>query len=667
MKQKAIILLSLLTLPLATAIAQPEEEITVIGVTPNHGLGLPLEKLPYNVQSADAADLERTQSLDLSDYLRNNLGSISSNDAANNPLQADLQFRGYSASPLLGLAQGIAVYQNGVRVNEPLGDTVNWDLLPESAIHGVNLISGANPLFGLNTLGGALDVSMKNGFNSEGHHAEIYGGSFQRIVTSVESGGNNGEWGYYGNINYFDENGWRDESASDAINFYGTLGWRSTLSELNLSVQHGDSELLGNGAIPIELTDIDRAAIFTAPDRTENNLIMFSIDGNHNFSDTIKLSGNAFYRQNNTDSFNGDGTELSLCEWSTGATGLLDGLEEDDLEEFDLDDDELCDEQYADADALQTELNRLVMQAGEDEEFDLEDLIAEDELSGDLANLPDEDAVLAINNQSDRKQKSYGTDIQLSFLGDLFGNSNSLVAGIAYYNGRSWFTSQTELATLDEQTRSTEGLGTALFIDEAETRIKTETETFSGYFLNAMELTEQLTLTLSARMNNTLINLQDLSGERPELNGEHDYFRINPGVGLAWQFSDNLNFYGNYSESNRAPTPIELACNSSVYEQVVAREIADAGPNADEDAIRDSVEFECRLPNAFLADPPLEDVVTRGFEAGIRGDTAVARYHLGFFHSTNHDDILFQTTGRATGLFANINKTRRLGLETLLS
>ena len=123
-----------------------------------------MEKIPYNVQSASSDDLDRSQSLGLSDFLKHNLGSVTLNDAQNNPLQPDIQYRGYTSSPLLGLAQGMAVYQNGVRINEPLGDTVNWDLLPESAIYGIDLISGANPLFGLNTLGGALSVEMKDGF-----------------------------------------------------------------------------------------------------------------------------------------------------------------------------------------------------------------------------------------------------------------------------------------------------------------------------------------------------------------------------------------------------------------------------------------------------------------------------------------------------------------------
>ena len=628
-------LLILLALSGAGAAQETLEEIKVIGVTPaRDGVGLSADKIPYRVQSSSAADIDRSQSLDISDYLRHNLASVTHNDAQNNPLQPDIQYRGYTASPLLGLAQGMSVYQNGVRINGPLGDTVNWDLLPESAIYSIDLSGGANPLFGLNTVGGALSLKMKDGFNSDGHSAEVYGGSFGRIVTSAESGGNNGAMGYYANVSYFEEDGWRDESPSDALNLYGSLSWRSALSRLNLNVQHGNSNLIGNGAIPEELLAADRAAIFTAPDVTENDLIMVSLDGSHNFNDRIKLDFNFFYRENDGSSFNGDGSEFGL-EFDDDGMWML--VEEDD-DDGGHDDDDNGHDDDDDHDH------------GDDDHDEEEGVATYGD--GDPSGLD----YVAINNTSSRRQQSYGADLQLTFLNDLMGRENQLLMGFTYYKGDSAFHSETELAGLDPITRSTVGLGSGVFVEQARTHLETETETTSFYFMNALSLTQQLTLVVSGRLNNTLLDLQDLSGERPELNGEHDFFRFNPAVGLTFAPVDSLNLYGSYSESNRAPTPVELACNDSVFER--ARLFAD---NPDE------VEFECRLPNAFLADPPLNDVVSKSFEIGVRGDAGIADYHLGFFHTTNHDDILFQTTGRATGLFANVNKTRHLGFEGQLN
>ncbi|MCK5191476.1 MAG: TonB-dependent receptor plug domain-containing protein, partial [Methylococcales bacterium] len=188
------------------------ETLEVIGVTPTHGVGLAEEQLPYPVQSATSEDLQRSQSLDLTQYMNRNLGSVTINAAQNNPLQPDLQYRGFSASPLLGVPQGISVYQNGVRIQEPFGDNINWELLPENAIASMNLIGGSNPLFGLNTLGGAISLQTKNGFTHPGHELEVYGGSWGRVATQAESGWNNGQFGYFGAFNYFAEDGWRDAS-----------------------------------------------------------------------------------------------------------------------------------------------------------------------------------------------------------------------------------------------------------------------------------------------------------------------------------------------------------------------------------------------------------------------------------------------------------------------
>jgi len=639
----------------------PVEEVIVIGVTPVAGPGQPLGKLPFNAQTISAADLANSLSLDITDHLNSNQASVSLNAAQNNPLQPDLQYRGFTASPLLGLPQGVAVYQDGVRLNEPLGDAVNWDMLPESAISSMTLLSGANPVFGLNALGGAINVQMKNGFNYQGNEAEVYTGDWNRRVGSIESGNNNGTWGYYVNLSYFEEDGWRDLSDSDALNFYGSLSWRDgTRTALDLVVQDGQSELTGNGASPAGLLSLDRAAVFTAPDITENDLSLFSLKGRHYLQEDLLFSGTVYRRSNDTDAFNGDASEFEQCEFAGGAQALFE--EADDLEELldselGIDLDDICegeDESITSFALLEQLIIDQAAQAGLDpEDFELENIAAELSGSGILS---DE----AVNNISNRDQTSDGLESQLTFLQDVAGLSNRLVVGVSYFNGESRFRSVTELSGLDPATRSTAGLGTGAFVDEAATDIFTETRTWSLYFTDSLDLTESLTLTLAGRFNESDVTLRDRSGERPELNGDHRFSRFNPSVGLTWQMDEGINVYVAYNESNRVPTPIELSCNDAIFSAAQSR-VADEGGDPED------VDFECRLPNAFLADPPLDDVVTQNVEAGFRIRTDDIRYTLGLFHAVNQDDIIFQTTGRATGLFANVDKTRRLGLESSLS
>ena len=644
-----IFLLQLLLIAPLSAADAPEE-IVVIGVTPARGSELPESKIPYNVQSASAAGLADSQSLDVTDYLNRNFLSISINDAQNNPLQPDVQYRGFTASPLLGLAQGMTVHENGVRINEPLGDTVNWDLIPASAIYSINLIGGANPLFGLNTLGGALSIEMKNGFNTQGHQLEVSGGSFNRIVTTLESGGNKDGFAWYGNLHYFREDGWRELSPSNALNFYGSLGWQGQRSELQLNLQHGNSSLNGNGPLPQQLLAINRTTVFTAPDITRNDLYMVSADVTHTFTDRTKVSGNVFYRDNQTHSFNGDLSNYSLCDLSNGSF-LVRGIEPDQLDALGLDKSGICQNNVlnaADPASLETALNAMLAPGAT--AFNIVDLTSGLSGTGVLADA-------AVNNISDLSQRSYGTDLQATFTQDLFGRGNQLISGFAWYKGVSGFVSRLELSGLDPVSRTTSGLGTGTFVDEAATNIETQTETFSLYATDTIDLTEKLVATVSGRFNHTRITLADQSGQRPELNGQHSFSRFNPAIGITYQLSPDINLYGGYSESSRAPTPIELSCNNSVYDTAVANAVA-AGNNPDD------VEYECRLPNAFLSDPPLQQVVARNFDLGIRGKYLAMKYRLGFFHTVNNNDIIFQTTGRATGLFANVNQTQRAGFES---
>lgn len=149
----------------ATPVQEPtppkyREMIEVVGATPIHGLGMDRSKIPSNVQAVTTADLARTPGVHFGDQLTAGFASVHMNDAQANPFQPDIQFKGFAASPLLGLPQGIAVYQDGVRLNEPFGDTVNWELLPTNAIASINLMPGSNPLFGLNALGGAETATI---------------------------------------------------------------------------------------------------------------------------------------------------------------------------------------------------------------------------------------------------------------------------------------------------------------------------------------------------------------------------------------------------------------------------------------------------------------------------------------------------------------------------
>ncbi|MEO8316633.1 MAG: Plug domain-containing protein, partial [Pseudomonadota bacterium] len=187
---------------------QALDPVEIIGITPLPGAELEARDIAAPVQTATAEDIESSHALGLGDFMNRSLGSVYVNDVQNNPLQPDVNFRGYTASPLLGTPQGLSVYLDGVRLNQPFGDVVSWDLIPKQAIASMALVPGSNPLFGLNTLGGALALRTKDGVSNPGVAVGLNYGSNNRRSIEAEVGGNteNGLY-WYGTANKLKDDG----------------------------------------------------------------------------------------------------------------------------------------------------------------------------------------------------------------------------------------------------------------------------------------------------------------------------------------------------------------------------------------------------------------------------------------------------------------------------
>lgn len=282
------------------------ETVEVVGNTPLAGLGVPKLHVPANVQSISSQQLEEQESLNLPEAMLRQLPSVNVNEIQGNPYQADVNYRGFTASPLLGTAQGLSVYLDGVRINEPFGDTVNWDLLPHSAIAGIDLVPGSNPVFGLNTLGGALAIRTKSGFSNPGSKIEVSGGSFGRRNLELEHGGSAGSLGWYLAADWFKEDGWRDYSKSEAKQFFGKLSHKSAAGEADLTLTRAVTKMTGNGLLPESMYASRRDQIFTHPDQTRNDLTQLALSGRLWLNDTQSLSGNIYHRRSKTRTLNGD-------------------------------------------------------------------------------------------------------------------------------------------------------------------------------------------------------------------------------------------------------------------------------------------------------------------------------------------------------------------------
>ena len=583
---------------LAQTPAAPEPggyETVVTPTTPLHGSGLPLDHVPANVRSVTAEDLAEHRSLDLSTYMGEAVGSVSTNNVQGNPLQPDLQYRGFLASPLLGAPQGLSLYLDGVRLNEPFGDTINWDLLPTNAIRSVNIIPGSNPVFGLNTLGGALSLESKDGFSDPGVDASLLYGSWNRKLFRASAGAHGDRWGIFGATEVFAEDGWRRVSPSSAARAFLSGSYRDGATKLDLTLSGASTNLRGNGPIPVQLLAIDRTAVFTTPDTTANQLLMATLRAERTLSTHVHLAGTAYLRTNRTKTSNGDQHDWSEC---MAMAGVLCSVADNGMETPILD------------------------SGGAPVAFDAK--------------------YDAAYNRTFTRQTSYGLTAQLAVDAPLGDHENHLFVGADVAQSRLQFRSSTTVGELDDD-RNTLDDG---FVDpNAAIAVNSVVNDFGVYATDTFSFRRDLHLVVSGRFNVSTLSLEDQLGA--ELTGTHSYSHFNPAVGLSYQPRRELGLYVSLSESNRAPTAIELTCASP--------------------------DDPCRLPNAFLTDPPLAQVVAATVESGVRGGARRGglrlRYDVSYFRTQNSNDILFISSGMVAnqGYFANVGDTRRQGVEADLT
>jgi iron complex outermembrane receptor protein len=572
---------------------EPLAEVVIVASTPLSGAELLEEQFAGSAQRVGGERIHSTRGSTLADVLQQNLAGVTLNESQGSPFMPDLNYRGFTSSPLLGLPQGLAIYQNGTRLNEPFGDTIAWDLIPELAIDEATLVTGLNPIYGLNALGGALSLRMKDGFSFQGARASVLGGSFGRLRGTLEAGLERDGWAAYAGGDVLRETGFRDHSPADARRLYADVRHRAAHHELAVSTTLARSTLTGNGPAPFDLLAERREAVFTYPDETKTSLALVTAEAGWSPTRALQLRATAFVRGSARHTLNGDAAELEAC---------------------DDDPDVLC------------------------EEGDPEPV-----LGTGGGPVPASSGGGAAINTTRTRSLSTGVTLQLVSRHAIFAHDNQLTLGVSAARAVNRFQQRSEVGSFSAD-RGVRGSG--FFRGDGGVVALRASSTYLGFYgTDTLTLLPHLVLTASARFNWFDLRMRERSIEA--LNADHDFSRLNPAAGLAYTPSPGTSLYANYSEASRAPTPAELSC---------------ADPEA-----------PCRLPNAFLSDPPLDQVVTRSVELGARlsreldADTAVAA-SFALFVARSRQDILFVAGSLVgTGYFRNAGTTQRAGLEASLS
>jgi outer membrane receptor protein involved in Fe transport len=599
--------------------------VDVVSPTPLPGIDLDPNQVAAPVQKADAQDIQQSGALDLADFLNRHLNSVNVNENQGNPFQPDVNYRGYTASPLLGTPQGLSVYMDGVRINQPFGDVVSWDLIPRNAISDVTMIPGSNPLFGLNTLGGAISIETKDGRSNPGTTLTLYGGSFGRKAAELEHGGSNSKglsWFLAGDLLF--EDGWRQYSPSDVRQFFGKLGWQNDKTALGVTVGYANNALVGNGLQDSRLLAADYTSVYTIPDKTANRAPYLFLHGSHSFGSNVSVAGNAYYRYIRTATLNGDLNDDSL-------------------------DQSVYNPSAADIRALNAAGYRNFPTTGlnaQNTPFPSLRCIAQALQRDEPGEKCD-----GLLTRTLTEQHNYGLSGQLTWLGHIHSFRNQFTVGAGYDGSIANFSQLSELGYLNPD-RSVTGVGafgdgvTGGNVDGVpfDTRVDLHGVTNTGSIYATDTMTAgKWNFTLSGRFNRTTVDNHDRVTPLPgpgSLTAINSYARFNPAVGVTYNLFRNINTYFSYSEGNRAPTSIELGC---------------ADPTV-----------PCRLPNALAGDPPLKQVVTHTLEAGLRGggEDDHLSWSAGWFRAVNHNDLLFATsTQTGFGYFKNFGETLRQGAE----
>ena len=299
------------------------QAVEVVGTSPLPGLGIEKNKLPYDVQTINDEAVYRSKSLNLTEFMANNLTGVNVNDVQGSPFQGDITYRGFRLSSLLGSPQGLSVYLDGVRFNEPFGDVVNWDMLPEAAIGNITLVPGSNPIYGLNTLGGALAFTTKSGLTAPGTDIRVSMGSYMRMRADVSYGTKSGDgWHNFISGTAFREDGWRRESEGKLSNIFFKTGRQQSDVNWDVSLLVGRSNLLGNGLLPSYgykddgtrvngMYETDRRWAYTYIDRTRNELNMLNFNLQRMLDGNTELATNAYLRYSTRRTSSGDAESAS--------------------------------------------------------------------------------------------------------------------------------------------------------------------------------------------------------------------------------------------------------------------------------------------------------------------------------------------------------------------
>ena len=490
-----------------------------------------------------------------------------------------------------------------MRINEAFGDTVNWDLIPDIAIERVDVV-GSNPVYGLNALGGAMVLTMKNGFNDQGGILEASGGSWGQLQGAAQYGVNDDRWGFYAAGRVLKEDGWREFSPDSIKQMYVDVGYRQNRLAFDWSVTGADNALSGESPAPVQELAVHRSLVFTSPQENDNRVLFSALNASYAAGDTLSIQGNGYYREFRQSVINGNTTDYTSCTTTSDAGSL-------------------CQADGA---------TPLTNNAGA--------LIPDISRGGS--------SYIGENDFESIRTIGTGGSLQATSTAPLFGHENHLASAVSIDRDSTDFRSWSELGAINADLQvaySGQYVNTPENTPWAATPVALYASNHYYGFLASDTLTasDALALTISGRYNVVSVDLADQLGTA--LTGKNRYQRFNPAVGVTQKFASHVTGYVGYAEGNRVPTAGEIECSDPAKPCLLPSSLSSDPPT-----LRQVV---ARTWEAGL----------RGKSASSNGPTRESNWNAGLFRTDVKDDIYGVATSLSSGYFQNIGGTRRQGVE----
>src|SRR6266566_6459430 len=250
----------------------------------------------------NAGDLDARGVRSLADALEH-LPGVTTSDELGATGQLGVSLRGFQVSPVIGLPQGVTVYVDGVRANEPDAHEVNFDLLPLEDVERVDVVYGPSVLLGRNALGAAVNLVTRRGTNPASREIEASAGSWGRFELKARAGARHGVWDYYVGARYEHETGWRQDTRSRIGTLFAKLGLLNGTWDATLSYSGADNQIFQAGSLPESVAAVNPRRNFTGGDYFAPQAHLVILNAQRLLGHT-QLAINAFGRSLSSEQFN---------------------------------------------------------------------------------------------------------------------------------------------------------------------------------------------------------------------------------------------------------------------------------------------------------------------------------------------------------------------------